>query len=83
MQDAINSYKGGDIMPVQKFVTEPYEELHDSFSHHRYMYNVPAMIKLLQEAGFTNACERQPGEGNFPDLALLENRISIIVEASK
>lgn len=83
MQVAIQSYNEGDLAPVQKFMSEPYEELHDPFSHHRYMYNVPALLKIFQEAGFTSAVERQPGEGKFPDLQLLEKRKSIIVEAVK
>lgn len=83
MKEAITVYAQGDITPMQKFMSEPYEELHDPFSHHRYMYNVPAMIQLFREAGFTTAVERQPGEGNFPDLQLLEKRKSIIVEAVK
>ena len=83
MKDAISVYAQGDISSMQKFMSEPYEELHDPFSHHRYMYNVPAMIQLFNEAGFSTAIERQPGEGNFPDLHLLEKRKSIIVEAVK
>ena len=83
MKEAITVYNQGDVTPIQKFMSEPYEELHDPFSHHRYMYNVPAMIKLFSEAGFASAKEMQPGEGNFPDLALLEKRKSIIVEAVK
>jgi SAM-dependent methyltransferase len=83
MKEAIQSYNNGELIPIQKFMSEPYEELHDPFSHHRYMYNVPAMLKLFGEAGFKNAKEMQPGEGNFPDLSMLEKRKSIIVQASK
>jgi hypothetical protein len=83
MKEAIASYNQGDLSPIQKFMSEPYEELHDPFSHHRYMYNVTAMKQLFREAGFTTAEEMLPGEGNFPDLALLEKRKSIIVEAVK
>jgi SAM-dependent methyltransferase len=83
MKEAITSYQQGDIAPVQKFMSEPYEELHDPFSHHRYMYNIPALMKICNEAGFNIVKEMQPGEGRFPDLTLLEKRKSIIIEAVK
>ena len=83
MKLAIQQFENGNIAPMQVFVTEPYEDLQDSFSHHRYMYDVPALIRIISEAGFSQVSEKQVGEGKMPDLTLLEKRKSIIVEAIK
>lgn len=83
LESAIQAYKSGDTAPVQRFVTEEYVDLKDNFSHHRYMYTGPNLIALLEQAGFANCQLCQSGEGNFPDINLLENRPGVIVEAIK
>ena len=83
MKEAIRNFESGNIQPVQTFVTEPYEDLQDSFSYHRFMYDVPALKKIISEAGFSEVEEYQPGQGSFPDLSSLEKRKSIIVQGIK
>ncbi len=83
IEEAVSAFHKGDRKLIQSFVTEPYTEFMDSFSRHRYMYTIDTLKKIIEDAGFVEVKERKEGEGLLPDLALLEKRKSIIVEAIK
>jgi SAM-dependent methyltransferase len=83
MRNALDAFDKGDEIPVQEFVTQPYEEYSDPFSNHRYMYHAAALQLRLQEAGFSEITQVQRGTGKFPDLGILENRGGLIMEAVK
>ena len=83
MKQAIEEFEKGNNQPIQTFVTEPYQDLMDSFSHHHFMYDGSALQKIISQVGFTEVEIKQLGEGKFPDLNLLEKRKSVIVEAKK
>lgn len=83
MKFALKAYADGDVNPVQNFVTTPYDESSDSFSHHRYMYNEKSLSEALLAAGFVNVNKKQKGEGALPDLDQLETIHGLTMEAQK
>jgi len=83
MKNALIAFEKGDGIPVQEFVSQPYEEYNDPFSNHRFMYHAEALRSRLADAGFSEINQVLPGTGVFPDLSLLENRGGLIMEAVK
>jgi predicted SAM-dependent methyltransferase len=83
MKETLKALDSGNGMPIQEFVSQPYDEYNDPFSYHRFMYHEAAMRDRLAEAGFVNIESVKRGEGKFPDLRDLENRGGLIMEAIK
>jgi predicted SAM-dependent methyltransferase len=83
MRKALLALDAGDGMPLQEFVSQPYDEYNDPFSYHRFMYHEASLRGRLLEAGFSDISAVRRGEGKFPDLQELENRGGLILEAYK
>jgi predicted SAM-dependent methyltransferase len=60
-------------------------DITNSFSNHKYMYDFESMSKLLHEVGFNKVERGEYAKGDFPDVQLLDNRMkdSLIVQAVK
>nr|WP_321404159.1 methyltransferase domain-containing protein [uncultured Desulfobacter sp.] len=61
------------------------EDMSSSYAEHKYMYDYDLLKKLLSECGFVNVRRCKPGQGEVPDLELLDNRPedTLYVEAEK
>lgn len=83
MKQAVDDFYKGDPSAARYQLTETYVDLTDPFSHHRFMYTFTDMKKLLSDAGFKNITDVERFKGAMPDIAPLENRPGLIVEAIK
>lgn len=83
LKQAIQEYDNGNPAAAREFLTEPYVDLTDPFSHHRYMYDFDDMKILLEKAGFRNITQVERYKGAMPNIQPLENRPGLIVEAVK
>lgn len=55
-----------------------------SYGHfHKWMYDEISLIRLLERVGFTNVARRAFQESAIPDVAAVEARSDLIVEATK
>ena len=83
MKEAIQSYENGNQEGVRQYLTEKYVRLTDTFSHHRNMYNFNTLSQLLRDCGFENIVERTSGNGEIPEVEILDTRKGLFVEAIK
>ncbi len=83
LKQATKDYDNGDSSAARYLLTEPYVDLTDPFSHHRFMYDFDDMKTLLEKAGFKNITQVERYKGAMPNIEPLENRPGLIVEATK
>jgi SAM-dependent methyltransferase len=84
INDAIIEYKKGNILKIQKILTNSGSDYISKFSTHKHMYNFPHLKEKLEIAGFVNVVECGFKKGSIIDVELLDTREnSLYVEASK
>lgn len=83
LKQATEEYDKGNPDAARALLTEPYVDLTDPFSHHRFMYDFDDMKILLEKAGFKNIRQVERYKGAMPNIQPLENRPGLIVEAVK
>jgi predicted SAM-dependent methyltransferase len=83
IRDAVRAYEAGDAGPIQPFVTDSRSGFLSNYSSHRQMYNFLELKRLLEEAGFVDVTHSGFREGRMRDVALLDTRSGLHVEARK
>ena len=83
IRKALLSYDNGDILPIEKYVTNLSSGYLSAYSNHRWMYNFVEMKKMLMAAGFTQIEERSFRKGRLPDVEILDTRGGLHVEGIK
>ncbi len=80
---ALYAYENGDFHKIQKYVTSESSGYNSIFNNHRFMFNYQLIFKHLEKVGFCCISKFNLGEGNIPDVKLLDTRESLFVEAMK
>lgn len=80
---ALEAYDRGNVIPIEKYVTQSASGYLSEYSNHRWMYNFEELKTVLSEAGFVNIVQKSFGVGQLPDVEILETRSGLHVEASK
>ncbi len=83
IRKALDRYDTGDIVPIERYVTQSKSGYLSVYSNHRWMYNFDEMKKVLTEAGFVNVTEMDYKKGQLPDVEILDRRGGLHVEAMK
>ena len=83
IRKAVEAYDQGDVVPIQEFVTVVLDGYYSPFSYHKWMYNFNEMKDVMTEAGFTDVKECSFGQGDIPDVEMLDTRRGLYVEGCK
>ncbi|MBX7151373.1 methyltransferase domain-containing protein [bacterium] len=82
IKSALQTYPQ-DVTMLQRFVTTDIVGFNSYYSNHRWMYNFYEMKSILESAGFSQISEKPFKSGNIQDVALLDTRGGLHVEAIK
>lgn len=83
MEHAIEEYRKGNSTEIQRYVTYQSTGYTPAFSNHRWMYNFEGMQSILTSVGFKEVKQFEPKSGEIPDVAELDTRDGLLVEATK
>lgn len=83
IETAIDEYRKGNPIPVQKYVTVEQTGYLPKYNFHQWMYDFRDLEEIMSGIGFTGIKECSFKIGEITDVGLLDTRPGIFIEAMK